>query len=224
MTGWTLRLTANGACRRRLFLRQLLEQHVVLLYTARPMQGNQRFSKMRIRNSRRLSARVFVAAVLLSLAFPLQAARDKSGDEQESFAFDESLVEKWKEFEAGLPPHPDEKNLVNIPLTANDTIRLYVDPMSYSRAKDGVARVTLIVESSSGVKSIFYDGMRCETREFKTYAVGSVDRRFVPVRNAKWQAIPTPSVNAFRDHLYKKILCKDFSTARTPEEFAKAIK
>jgi len=202
----------------------LLEQRGILLYTARPMHGTQWFSKMRIRTSQRLSVRVFLAALLVSLTFSSQAARDKFGTEQELFPFDESLVEKWQETEAGLPPHPDEKNLVNIPLTANDTVRLYVDPMSYSRAKDGVARVTLVVESPSGVRSVFYDGMRCETGKFKTYAVGTVDGKFALVRNAKWQAIPTPSINAFRDYLYNKILCKDFSTARTPEEFASAIK
>ena len=162
---------------------------------------------------------------MIVMATPLYAARNKFGEVMPDNGYVETPTAPWKESEVAIPAYPEDQNLVSISLSARDTLKLYIDPKSFSRAADGVARITLVVESPSGVRSVFYDGMRCDTPQYKTYAVGTPDRKFTPVRAAKWQAIPTPVVNAFRDYLYNKYLCDGHpSTARTPEEFTKAIK
>jgi len=137
----------------------------------------------------------------------------------------ETPAAPWKEGGVVVPSYPQDQDLVSIALPSRDTLKLYVDPKSFLRTVDGVVHITLAVESPAGARSVYYDGMRCGVSQYKTYAVGTPDHKFSPVRNSKWQAIPTPAVNAFRDYLYKEYLCDGSpSTAGTPEEFAKAIK
>ncbi|MEK7206915.1 MAG: CNP1-like family protein [Pseudomonadota bacterium] len=219
------RFLIGGAMWRRLILRRLLERRGFLLYTARPMHGTSRFHSAHASDGTFSFRGIVLAVVMVVVATPLYAARNKFGEVMPDNGYVETPTAPWKESEVAIPAYPEDKDLVSISLSSRDTLKLYIDPKSFSRAADGVARITLVVESPSGVRSVFFDGMRCDTPQYKTYAVGTSDRKFSPARNAKWQAIPTPAFNAFRDYLYNKYLCDGYpSTARTPEEFVKAIK
>ena len=171
---------------------------------------------------------IFFARLLLCLAlsaavYPLHAKRDQYGIEPEHFDFDESKVEKWKESGISLPPYPKDENLVAVPLLATDTLKIYIDRQSLSRGADLVARFSLVVESPSGARSVFYEGLRCETREYKTYAFGSPERIFTPAKEAVWRRIPQPATNAFRYQLYRQYICDTHASARTPEDLARLL-
>lgn len=194
-----------------------------LLYTARPMQGVTRFIAWRIGGKIIFFARLLLFMALSAAIHPLHAKRDQYGTELEYFDFDESKVESWKESKATLPPYPKNENLLAVPLPVTDTLRIYVDRVSLSRAADRVARFTLVVESPSGARSVFYDGVRCETREYKTYAIGSPEHVFTPVKEAVWRRIPQPAINAFRYHLYRNYICDTHASARTPEDLARLL-
>ncbi len=167
--------------------------------------------------------RLLLSLVLSAAVYPLHAKRDQYGTEPEYFDFDESLVEKWKEGEVTLPPYPKDQDLLAVPLLATDTLKVYIDRASLSRGVDRVARFSLVVESPSGARSVFYDGLRCETREYKTYAVGSPEHGFTPVKAAAWRRIPQPAINAFRYQLYRQYICDTNGSARTPEDLARLL-
>ena len=172
--------------------------------------------------------RIFFACLLLFMAlsaaiYPSHAKRDQYGTEPEYFDFDESQVEKWKESVTDLPPYPKDENLLAVPLKVTDTIKLYIDRQSVSRGADHVARFSLVVESPSGARSVFYDGLRCETREYKTYAIGSSEHVFTPVKQAAWRPIPRPTVNDFRFQLYNEYICDAHASARTPEDLVRLL-
>jgi len=160
---------------------------------------------------------------LFAAAYPLYARNDHLGSGPDYFDFDESKVEKWKEGEAIMPPYPKDQDLLAVPLPETDTLKLYIDRRSYLLGADHVARFSLVVESPSGVRSVFYDGMRCETREYKTYAIGNPERVFSPVKGAVWRPIPHPAINAFRFHLYNEYICDEHSSARTPGDFVRLL-
>ncbi|HEY5683710.1 MAG TPA: CNP1-like family protein [Sulfuricaulis sp.] len=160
---------------------------------------------------------------LTAATFPLLAKSGQFSTEPEYFEFDESLVEKWKESEVTLPPYPKDQHLLPVTLPATETLKIFIDRASLSRGTDRVARFTLVVESPSGARSIFYDGIRCETREYKTYALGSSEQTFTPVKNAQWQQITHPALNAFRYHLYRNLICDAHSSARVPEELMRLL-
>lgn len=187
------------------------------------MQGAARLSVRCVREKRIFFARLLLSLSLSVAICPLHAARDEFGYGPETFDFDESKVEKWKEAEVSLPAYPKDRDLIAVPLAPTDTVKVYIDRASLSRGPDRVARFSLVVESPSGARSVFYEGLRCETREYKTYAVGTPEQAFTPVRQAAWRRIPQPAMNAFRYHLYRDYLCDAHSSARTPEEFVRLL-
>jgi hypothetical protein len=182
------------------------------------MRGTPRISVLLI-GSRRFS----ISRLLLALAFaivthPLHAKRDVFGEEPNEFAFDEKYTEKWKESKITLPPYPDDRELLPVPMNSTDTLKIYIDEKSISRASDRVARFALVVESPSGARSVFYDGYRCETRQYNTYAIGTSQHTWSPASNPQWQTVPRSEINAFRDVIYRRYVCDGQKSARSPEE------
>lgn len=166
----------------------------------------------------------FLFAVVSFLSFDTAvAAKDYFGNEPK-FDFDPNLVQPWKEADVHAPVYPRDVDLVAVALGPTDTLKLYIDKKSVSLAGDRVLRFAFVVESSSGARNVFFDGMRCETRQYKTYAVGSAERKFVPVKDAQWRDIPRPSQNGFRFHLFQHYVCNDISSAVTPREFLDRLK
>ena len=76
-------------------------------------------------------------------------------------------------------------------MPANYTLKIYLDEKSISLAQDEIVRFTLVVETSSGTRNVFYEGLRCDTREYKTYAVGTLDKTFEPIKNQNGSVCPT---------------------------------
>jgi len=167
--------------------------------------------------------RLLLYLALTVATFPLEAKGEQLGAEPDYFEFDESLVEKWQESEVTLPSYPKEQDLLPMALPVTDTLKIFIDRASLSRGADRVARFTLVAESPSGARSVFYDGIRCETREYKTYALGSTEQTFTPVKNARWRRITQPALNAFRYHLYRNLICDAHSSARVPEELVRLL-
>lgn len=194
-----------------------------LLYTPRPMHGATLFSSRWIREKIFFFGRLLFFLALTAATFPLSAKNGQFSTEPEYFEFDESLVEKWKESEVTLPPYPKDQDLLPVTLPVTDTLKIYIDRASLSRGVDRVARFTLVVESPSGARSIFFDGIRCETGEYKTYALGTLDQAFTPAKNAQWQRITQPAINAFRFHLYRNLICDTHSSARPPKELVRLL-
>jgi CNP1-like family len=187
------------------------------------MQGATRFISQRVGEKGFFFARLLLSLALSAAIYPLHAKRDAYGMEKEYFDFDESQVEQWKESEPSLPPYPRDENLLVVPLPPTDTLKIYIDRASLLRGPDRVARFSLVVESPSGARSIFYDGLRCETREYKTYAIGSPEQTFTPVKDATWRPIPRPASNAFRYQLYQHYICDAHASARTPEDLVRLL-
>jgi len=198
--------------------------HLVhLLYTARPMRGTSRISALRIG-----CHRFAISLLLLPLAFamvvrPALAKKDIYGDESNEFPFDEKYAEKWNESAIELPPYPDDRNLLLVPMNNTDTLKIYIEDKSISRAPDRVARLSLVVESPSGARSVFYDGYRCETRQYKTYAIGTSQHTWSPASNPQWQTVPRSEINAFRDIIYRRYVCDGQNSARSPEDLRRLL-
>jgi hypothetical protein len=140
------------------------------------------------------------------------------------FNYDPSQEKAWREADLVLPAFPEGSQLVPVPMPASDTIKVSVDKSSLVRGTDGVLRFTLVIETPSGARSVFYDGIRCSTREYKTYAIGTLDRRFQTLGNAAWQFIAHVPLNGYRYTLYKQYACTAHDSARSPQEFLDALK
>jgi hypothetical protein len=160
---------------------------------------------------------------LFSFGVPADSRRIPTG---QAYEYDPTLDQgkEWKESAVTLPAFPQDSDLIAVPLPPRDTLKLYIDTKSVSRANDGIARFTLVVETTTGVRNVFYDGIRCETREYKTYALGTAEASLTAVKKPQWQKIPYYETNAYRFSLYKYFVCSDTNTARPPDELIRAIR
>jgi len=189
------------------------------------MRWNSWFSALRFGKRLLSSGRpLLLTTLFLLIVSPAQAKQDRYDSAPDTLTYDESLEEKWKESQVILPSYPKDSDLIPVSLAKSFTLKIYLDSKSLSRAKDRVVRFSLIVESPSGARNVFHDGMRCETREYKTYAIGTTENRFEPVKDPQWQKIPMLEFNSFRDYLYRHYVCDSYSNPRSVSELVQIIK
>lgn len=190
-------------------------------------RGENNSKKMR---SVAASVRVLVSvSVVLFFLSPQLSAEEllKSPSAFDDFGkFDESKVEKWKELESPLPAYPDNQHLVRAHMPITYTLDVYIDEKSVSLLKDGVTRFTLVVETQSGGRNVFFEGYNCDTQEYKTYATGVPGGTFEPLKKPSWQRVQYYDVNAFRFQLLRYYVCDPdlLSTALTPDALIRRLK
>lgn len=125
----------------------------------------------------------------------------------------------WKEIQAQIPPFPKEQNLVLLEAGSETTHRFYVDVASVSVGADGVVRYTTVIKTAGGATNVTFEGMRCETREGKLYALGHRDGTWSRARNPRWQRIILRDLTPHHYVLYREYFCA--SPARpTPAKLA----
>jgi hypothetical protein len=107
----------------------------------------------------------------------------------------------WKESEVPAPPAFDVSKLVTFEVSAGSSLVYGVDPASIRiTPSDGVVRYVMVATSASGARNVMYEGLRCSSAEFKTYARYSADGRWSPVSNPEWRSLfgNMPSKHALR--------------------------
>lgn len=138
---------------------------------------------------------------------------------------------KWQEKEVTLPPFPNREELIRLEVDRVDMpFSFYIDPTSLALGEDGVTRYSIVIESNSGASNVMYEGIRCSTKEYRTYAYGTYDNKFSEARNSSWSKIPVSGAMAHRYNLNRYYFCNDYfqplsitdslQRIRYPENFA----
>jgi len=134
------------------------------------------------------SASLFVCGLLISLTSAVWAQLAVEDPE-------------WKESEVPPPPAFDVSKLVMFEVSPNSSLVYGVDPASIRISKsDSLVRYVMVATSASGARNVMYEGIRCTTGEFKTYARYSPEGRWDMVNNAEWRSLfgNMPSKHALR--------------------------
>lgn len=116
----------------------------------------------------------------------------------------------WQEQAVSLPAYPADADL--LPFTADlpDLSQTFtLDAKSLRVGADRVVRYTVVITATSGAHNVLYEGIRCETREFRIYAYGEASRRFRPAQSDKWNNISAQGWGGFRASLLRNYLCDD---------------
>lgn len=104
---------------------------------------------------------------------------------------------EWKEAEVPAPPVFDVAKLVTLDVSPNSTMVYGVDPATIQISlSDSVVRYVMVARSSSGATNVMYEGIRCATGEFKTYA------RYLP--EGRWQMQVNPQWRSLYDNMPSK--------------------
>jgi hypothetical protein len=112
-----------------------------------------------------------------------------------------------RESEVKLPPFPRPENLVAFDPSAASNNQFFIDSNSISITDDGIVRYTLVVKSASGAENVSYEGMRCDSIEFKYYAFGRRDGTWSDTRAQEWRKIQYKDINRQHGVLYATYLC-----------------
>ena len=167
-----------------------------------------------------------VLALAAAVAFGAVAAHAQQGGEWES-DFDENKKD-WKEIEAKIPAYPKDANLIEFDGGPATPHHFFIDSQSLSIGTDGVVRYTLVIKAAGGAINVTYEGIRCETREQKYYAVGQRDGTWTRARNPQWRRIELREVNRQHNTLYNDFLCNGGlnrgAPARSVRDIVQAMK
>ncbi|WP_029525906.1 CNP1-like family protein [Polaromonas glacialis] len=138
------------------------------------------------------------------------------------FAVDEP---EWKESDTPPPPAFDMGKLISLDVSPNSSLTYGVDPASISLTKsDGVVRYVMVATSASGARNVMYEGIRCSTGEFKTYARYSADGKWSLVTDPQWRSMfgNMPSKHPLR--LAKAGACDNAAPASSVKEMVSRLK
>jgi len=116
----------------------------------------------------------------------------------------------WVEALVKPPPYPKEEDLKTLDIdTPEVPYRYLIDAATLAVYKDGVVRYSLIVESPSGTRNVFFEGYRCRDNQYKVYAFGTQDGTFREARKPDWKQLTVGSVAQSRRQLGRRYLCND---------------
>jgi hypothetical protein len=169
----------------------------------------------------------FRLTLLMLLLFQLLALPAHAG-KFNLFESDSDPVEEekksWDELQVPLPAYPGLPDAIAFEVPPARPAKFFVDPKSIAVGADGVVRYSLIAQSSSGVLNVSYEGMRCETREKKVYAVGIKDGAWSPNKFAKWTAIPDSPRDPQHNFLYDDFFCPQADIVDNANEAISALR
>lgn len=120
---------------------------------------------------------------------------------------DDYESKRWQEIEVQLPVAPSEKTLIPFFASAATENRFFVDGATITSGSDGVVRYVLVVISNQGARNVTFEGMRCETRERRVYALGRSDGTWSKSRRNEWVRVSDAYANRHHAALYLEYFC-----------------
>lgn len=113
----------------------------------------------------------------------------------------------WEETPIALPAAPKPENLLPFKVVSpTATFEHFIDAGSLSLGNDGVVRYTVVVRSASGAENVFYEGIRCVSRERRVYAYGRPDASWGEAKQSHWSRIINSS-GSYPAILYQEFFC-----------------
>ena len=137
---------------------------------------------------------------------------------------DDEMPRGWREQEMVLPPAAKDAAWQPFYVSAATENRFFIDRDSLSVGEDGVVRYVLKVETPEGARNVTFEGMRCETRELRVYAIGRRDGSWVNSRNKAWERIRDAVSNRHHAALFLDYFCPGGVIVRTAQEANDALR
>lgn len=162
-----------------------------------------------------------LAALAVAVLSPLAQAEYRNDMFNQNYVWE--TEKPWEEKTVELPAYPDGKHWQEFEVGPTTRNRHAVDTATLRLDDDGVVRFAVRVQSPDGAETLTYDGLRCETREHKRYAIGRSDTQtWSPSRLAQWRRLE--SGQAVLRVVEEDYLCPDRSPVRDVAEVIKRMK
>jgi len=129
----------------------------------------------------------------------------------------------WQE--GPVPPPPDfhVERLLRFEVNPNSPLVYAIDPQTLSiSVADRVVRYVVVATSPSGVRNVFYEGIRCPSGQVKTYARHS-EGRWHMGSDPQWQDMASrPSRHAWQ--LARQGACDSGGTPLHAQDILRALR
>ena len=116
---------------------------------------------------------------------------------------------EWKEAETPPPPAFSVARIIPFEVSAGSGLKFGVDPATLSIGKDGVLRYVVVAQSSSGTINAMYEGIRCTTGEYKTYARYNPSGGWNSATSPKWEDMRTGQRSRHAYQMARQGACPD---------------
>ena len=132
-----------------------------------------------------------------------------SNKDDSAFAYLLDKPSTWVENKVDtLPPLPQDSDLLPFDVSQNTPLEFSLDAKSVSVGSDGVVRYTVVVTSPSGARNVNYEGIRCDTYEWRLYAGLNEDHNGWDRTVANdFTRIENGNLNAYHASLYQDYFC-----------------
>jgi hypothetical protein len=132
-----------------------------------------------------------------------------SNKDDSTFAYLLDKPSTWVENKVDtLPPLPQDSDLLPFDVSQNTPLEFSLDAKSVSVGSDGVVRYTVVVTSPSGARNVNYEGIRCDTYEWRLYAGLNEDHNGWDRTVANdFTRIENGNLNAYHASLYQDYFC-----------------
>lgn len=118
----------------------------------------------------------------------------------------------WKELDVQTPPAFSRENLIPLDMPSYVSLKFGVDPATLTVSADGVVRYVMLATSASGTVNAMYEGLRCGTGEFKTYARAGTSGVWGLIKEPQWRALNDSNISRHALALARQGACE----GRTP--------
>lgn len=98
----------------------------------------------------------------------------------------------WKESAVPPPPAFNVSKLVPVDVGASSALSFGIDPTTVTLTKEGIVRYVVVASSRTGATNAMYEGVRCASGEFKTYARHNASGGWNLVGQPTWQSLYAP--------------------------------
>ncbi len=130
------------------------------------------------------------------------------GGPEKPYETGETDIKRWKEESLKLPDFPENAYLQEFFVSGAARNVFMVDTRALTFGDDHVARFVLVIETPSGVRNVFYEGIRCDTGFYKIYATGGAGGNWQLTHSDDWRDIQYAGVNRYHGALWKEYLCE----------------
>ncbi len=110
-------------------------------------------------------------------------------------------------------------------VSAGSSLTYGIDPETLSVGQDGVVRYVMVARSRSGALNVFYDGVRCQTAEVKTYARWDNNRSaWNRLETTEWKPLASDAATRPATVLAVEGLCDGKSANGDPKKILAALR
>lgn len=128
----------------------------------------------------------------------------------------------WTEEAAPAPPAFSKDRVIPLDMPSYVSVQVGIDPQTIAVGNDGVVRYVAVMTNASGTLNASFEGIRCASGQFKTYARYSASGTWSTVSEPQWRDL-TDNLPSRHAHAFARQAACDVRVANHKDAILKAL-